>query len=74
MKDMNVLIKTTKGYAKKELQKVVKKSESHIEDLNNHIKEGTLLLTQKLSLITKMEDEEKPAAVPVTPQKKQSLM
>lgn len=33
MKDMNVLIKTTKGFAKKELQKVLKKSESHIEEL-----------------------------------------
>jgi hypothetical protein len=33
MNDMNVLIKTTKGFAKKELQKVLKKSEAHVQDL-----------------------------------------
>lgn len=38
---MSVLIKTTKGFAKKELQKVLKKSEAHVQDLENHIKEGT---------------------------------
>ena len=86
MNDMNVLIKTTKGFAKKELQKVLKKSESHVQDLQNHIKEGTQVLTQKKSELGKLEDEEKakepPAPVaapkPAKPaaevQNKQSLM
>ena len=46
-KELRDLIGTQKGFAKKELMKVLKKSEAHIEELQNHVKEGTVVLNQK---------------------------
>ena len=41
VKDLKALMQKSKGIAKKELQKSVKKEESKITDLKAHIKEGS---------------------------------
>ena len=46
-KELRDLTATQKGFAKKELMKVLKKSEAHIEELQNHVKEGTVVLNEK---------------------------
>ena len=56
VKELTALIATQKGFAKKELQKVLKKSKSHIDELKDHIKEGSEVLAQKQDIILKMEN------------------
>jgi len=46
-KELRDLIGTQKGFAKKELMKVLKKSEAHIEELQDHVKQGTVVLNEK---------------------------
>jgi len=61
VKDLNVvLLKTKNEFAKKELQKVLKKSETRILDLKAHIKEGIKVLAERKTVITKIEQAEKP--------------
>lgn len=41
------LIKNSKGLAKKDLKKVLKRDKSHIKELENHIAEGQKVLAEK---------------------------
>lgn len=44
-KEITSLVQVQKGFAKKELLKVLKKSQSHIKELKDHIKEGSNILS-----------------------------
>jgi len=40
-------VKALKGFAKKEMQKVIKKQEERVQELKSHISEGTKVLEGK---------------------------
>ena len=38
--ELSTLVKTQKGIAQKELTKVIKRKETHVKELESHLKEG----------------------------------
>jgi hypothetical protein len=52
---LKATVSSLKGLAKKEMQKVINKQNDRIQELENHIKEGTKVLDEKSKLLKNEE-------------------
>lgn len=57
--ELKVLVKTQHGQARKELNKVLKKSQSLVEQLQGYVKDGQVLLDERQKKITAEEKAKK---------------
>jgi len=58
LKELEALVKTQKGYAKKELSKVIKKKTTHLTELKAHVAEGNQVLVDSEKKLKELKSKD----------------